>query len=85
MYLAPEARAKLTGIFDSARKTDDFGNGRYVRNLIENAHMEQCNRLANMNVCDVTDDDIRMLAPEDIVAPNISPYDGNVRRFGFAV
>ena len=85
LYLAPEARAKLTGIFDSARKTDDFGNGRYVRNLIENAHMEQCNRLANMNVCDVTDDDIRMLAPEDIVAPNISPYDGNVRRFGFAV
>ena len=85
LYLAPEARAKLTGIFDSARKNDDFGNGRYVRNLIENAHMEQCNRLANMNVCDVTDDDIRMLAPEDIVAPNISPYDGNVRRFGFAV
>lgn len=85
LYLTPEARAKLTGIFDSARKTDDFGNGRYVRNLIENAHMEQCNRLANMNVCDVTDDDIKMLAPEDIVAPNISPYDGNVRRFGFAV
>ena len=85
LYLAPEARAKLTGIFDSARKNDDFGNGRYVRNLIENAHMEQCNRLANMNVCDVTDVDIRMLAPEDIVAPNISPYDGNVRRFGFAV
>ena len=85
LYLAPEARAKLTGIFDSARKTDDFGNGRYVRNLIENAHMEQCNRLANMNVCDVTDDDIRMLAPEDIVAPNISPYDGTARRFGFAV
>ena len=85
LYLTPEARAKLTGIFDSARKTDDFGNGRYVRNLIENAHMEQCNRLANMNVCDVTDDDIRMLAPEDIVAPNISPYDGNARRFGFAV
>jgi hypothetical protein len=85
LYLAPEARAKLTGIFDSARKNDDFGNGRYVRNLIENAHMEQCNRLANMNVCDVTDDDIRMLAPEDIVAPNISPYDGNAHRFGFAV
>lgn len=85
LYLAPEARAKLTGIFDSARKTDDFGNGRYVRNLIENAHMEQCNRLANMNVCDVTDNDIRMLVPEDIVAPNISPYDGNARRFGFAV
>ena len=85
LYLAPEARAKLTGIFDSARKTDDFGNGRYVRNLIENAHMEQCNRLANMNACDVTDDDIRMLAPEDIVAPNISPYDGTARRFGFAV
>ena len=85
LYLAPEARAKLTGIFDSARKTDDFGNGRYVRNLIENAHMEQCNRLANMNVCDVTDDDIRKLAPEDIVAPNISPYDGTARRFGFAV
>ena len=85
LYLAPEARAKLTAIFDSARKTDDFGNGRYVRNLIENAHMEQCNRLAGMNVCDVTDDDIKMLAPEDIVAPNISPYDGNVHKFGFAV
>jgi SpoVK/Ycf46/Vps4 family AAA+-type ATPase len=85
LYLAPEARAKLTGIFDSARKTDDFGNGRYVRNLIENAHMEQCNRLAGMNVSDVTDDDIKMLAPEDIVAPNISPYDGNAHRFGFAV
>lgn len=85
LYLAPEARAKLTGIFDSARKSEDFGNGRYVRNLIENAHMEQCNRLAGMNVSDVTDDDIKMLAPEDIVAPNISPYGGNVHKFGFAV
>lgn len=85
LYLAPEAGAKLTGIFDSARKSDDFGNGRYVRNLIENAHMEQCNRLACMNVCDVTDDDIKRLAPEDIVAPGLSPLDGKARRFGFAV
>lgn len=39
------AIAKARYIFDKARYIDDFGNGRYVRNLIEQAAQEQSVRL----------------------------------------
>lgn len=44
-----EACNKLTGLFDAARNESDFGNGRYVRNVIEKAKMAQASRLLTMD------------------------------------
>lgn len=61
-----EAYAKLFPVFDTARKTADFGNGRYVRNLIEQARMEQANRIVQMNCEDVTEEILQTLTESDI-------------------
>lgn len=61
-----EVREKMRSIFEQAVKTEDFGNGRFARNLIERARMEQAGRLVRMDSGSVTDRDIATLLPEDI-------------------
>jgi Cdc6-like AAA superfamily ATPase len=59
-------RERLLPIFDDARKNDDFGNGRFARNLFEKAKMKQASRLIDTeNVEMLTDSDISTLLPED--------------------
>lgn len=48
---------------DMADKSENFSNGRYVRNLYENAIMNQANRL--VKGMDVSYDDLRLLKTED--------------------
>ena len=45
LILAEDAREKLHDVFNIALKEDDFGNGRFVRNVIEKAKMAQASRL----------------------------------------
>jgi Cdc6-like AAA superfamily ATPase len=45
LRLAPGVRQKLRPIIDAARSAPDFGNGRYIRNLLEQARMRQATRL----------------------------------------
>jgi Cdc6-like AAA superfamily ATPase len=59
-------RERLLPIFDNARKNDDFGNGRFARNLFEKAKMKQAGRLIDTeNIEMLTDSDISTLLPED--------------------
>ena len=67
--LAGGVKEKLGKIFDTATKRSDFGNGRYVRNIIERAKMVQANRLVNMDYDKITDSDIFTLCAEDIELP----------------
>ncbi len=55
MHLGPGVRAKLLPILKQARKAKDFGNGRYVRNLVEQAKRKQASRLVHMDYDEVTD------------------------------
>ena len=64
-----EAIEKLAGIFETARISRDFGNGRYVRNVIEKAKMAQAVRLLSMDLDKVTGDDIRTICAADIEPP----------------
>lgn len=43
--LGQDAKEKAMKIFEEAVKTPDYGNGRYVRNVLEKAIMHQCSRL----------------------------------------
>ena len=69
LKLEKAAIDKMYEIFDEACKEKDFGNGRYVRNIIEKARMAQANRLMKMDVDRLTKKDIRTIRASDISAP----------------
>ena len=66
-----EARAKLHDILAEAARQEDFGNGRYVRNVIEKAKMTQASRLVKLGSENVTRDDIKTLTADDIIVQPI--------------
>ena len=77
-----ESHDKLVSVLDMARKTADFGNGRYVRNLIEQARMEQANRIVQMDCEDVTEETLQTLTESDIPVLD-TPLICERRRIGF--
>ena len=79
-----EAYQKLNEIFDAAREKQDFGNGRYVRNLIELSTLKQASRLAKSDLDRITDDEMETITAADISAPLLSHDDGvKTARIGF--
>lgn len=60
---------KLVPIYEAAMKEDDFGNGRFARNILEKAVMKQASRLMSMDVDNVTIDEIETLVAEDFEVP----------------
>jgi len=82
LKLSEDAIEKLAIIFEDCRHEDDFGNGRFVRNIIERAKMAQASRLLRMEVDALSDEDIATICADDIEAPEL----GNKpvkRRIGF--
>ena len=77
------AYRKLDEVFDTAREKQDFGNGRYVRNLIELSTLKQASRLAKSDLDRITDDEMKTLTAADISAPLLSHDDGKTARIGF--
>ena len=69
MHFTDEAKLKLKDLFIESKKSADFGNGRFVRNVFEKAKMEQANRLVNMEYEDVTSEVLSTLTANDIVIP----------------
>ena len=69
LILADDAKVKLRGIYDIAIRDDDFGNGRYVRNILERAKMKQASRLVAMDYSAVTSEDVRTIVASDIEMP----------------
>jgi len=66
LSIAEDAMEKLSGIFEVAKRNSDFGNGRFVRNIIEQAKMAQASRLVAMDYDVVTDKDITTIREEDV-------------------
>lgn len=67
-----EAIKEAHYIFEKARNMDNFGNGRYVRNLFEQAVKNQSVRLLKMrkHVSDIRKKEMFLLTKEDIVSLN---------------
>ena len=72
LKLTEEACGKLSGIFEAARTEPDFGNGRFVRNVLEQAKMAQATRLLAMDFESLSRNDIATICAEDIEAPKVS-------------
>lgn len=71
IYLEDAALQKLGTIFETARKQSDFGNGRYVRNVLEQAKMNQASRLLEYDFEDITTEEITTIKAVDIIIPEI--------------
>lgn len=69
LQLNAHAEEKLISIFETARRQADFGNGRFVRNVIERAKMAQSTRLLAKDYETLTQKDITTLCAEDIESP----------------
>lgn len=67
LSVSSEAQDKLVSVFENAVLTEDFGNGRFARNVIEQAQMEQAVRLVKMNPENIAAKEVTTLKPEDIV------------------
>ncbi len=77
MHLAADVKKKLIPIFEEGRKTKNFGNGRFVRNLIEKAQMRQASRLMQMDYDLVTREDVTTLTADDFTEIRLA---GDVRK-----
>ncbi|MBQ3865450.1 MAG: AAA family ATPase [Clostridia bacterium] len=83
LVLAEDARAQLSAVFEAARLQPDFGNGRYVRNVIERARMAQATRLVALDPETVRAEDVATIYAQDIepFAEKTAPQPA--RRIGF--
>lgn len=72
LHLDDQAQEKLASVFETARKQMDFGNGRYVRNILEKAKMAQATRLLTQDYESLTQKEITTLCAEDIEMPEIA-------------
>jgi len=69
LVLTDDAVDKLRDIFDTVRTEEDFGNGRLVRTIIEQAKMTQATRLLSLDLDTITKKDIETIVAEDIKTP----------------
>lgn len=72
---------KLMPILELASKEDDFGNGRFIRNIVEKAKMKQASRLLKMGYDRVTRKDVLTLFADDF--EEIRSKKTETRRIGF--
>jgi hypothetical protein len=84
LVLSDDVEEKVRLIFENARANQDFGNGRFSRNLIEKAVLRQASRLVAMGVDTVTTDDISTLIADDFEDLSVGMKDAK-RSIGFAV
>ncbi len=78
-----QAVNKLSELFEEARQQPDFGNGRYVRNVIELSKMNQASRILSIDPDNVTDKMLITIEGSDIQIPNVKPKQKK-RTIGFA-
>ena len=82
--MSEDAMEKLSGIFDAARRQPDFGNGRYVRNILEISRMNQAGRIVKMDPADITSDILTTIIAEDIDVPDMRQSSEKTHIIGFA-
>ena len=83
MTLSDDAEQKLAKIFSEAVKLHDFGNGRFVRNLLEQAVMNLANRLSDMSSSVISDKELTTLVADDFEMPKLCANKKTVNRIGF--
>lgn len=83
MLLGPDLRDRIMCILNAAIQEENFGNGRYVRNLLEKAMFKQASRLVSMDSNTIKQEDIMTLVAEDFVIPIVRKE--QKREIGFSI
>ena len=84
--IGSDVEAKCRGIFSKACHQEEFGNGRFVRNLLEQAILKQSQRLMeNCEGATIGKDALSLLVPEDFDVNVAEQYRKESRCLGFAV
>ena len=65
LKLDPAAIPRVKNIIASGRKQENFGNGRYVRNILDKAIMKQASRLVASDPSIITNENIKILTTDD--------------------
>ena len=68
LKFARGVRKKLISIYDGAMGQEDFGNGRYARNVLEKAVLQQAGRLVHSDTGKMTREEITTLCAKDFEA-----------------
>ena len=84
MHLTDGAVDRLKAVFSAAREQPDFGNGRYVRNVLEQARMNQASRLLRLNFDDLTAQTLTTIEADDLIVPARQKKTPE-RKIGFAL
>ena len=65
LKLDPAAIPRVKNIIDSGCKQENFGNGRYIRNVLDKAKMNQASRLVTTDPAVITNENINLLICDD--------------------
>ena len=82
MRLSEDAEEKVKSILYKAVKSEDFGNGRFVRNLMEQAVMSLAERLSLKPANLISDYELTTLIADDFIMPELRDVK-NTNRIGF--
>ena len=77
VILTENAVKKMKRIFESAVGKVDFGNGRYVRNVVDLARINQATRLSKLNIKKITEQTFKTIDEEDIELPCVAEAANN--------
>ena len=82
--MTPDAEREAMRIFESVQGTENFGNGRFARNVLEQAQMRQSSRLMKMHFNNAEDrETLFRLEKDDFNLPAIISKDEPKRSIGF--
>ena len=76
----PEDEETLRRLLRQGMEQSDFSSGRFVRNLVEKAIYRQASRLMQLPAEQITNDDIRLLLPEDFPPLDETTYKKSAAR-----
>ena len=72
MIIEDAAMEKLKNIYESVRENSGFGNGRFVRKMLEEAEMNLAERVSQLDESMITPELITTIEEQDIPEPNVN-------------
>lgn len=83
MNITDGAMEKLRNIYENAGKSSDFGNGRFVRKMLEEAEMNLAQRVSQADGAKITEELITTIEERDVPCVAVVKEDGGNKRIGF--
>ncbi len=85
MHITDAAMNKLKGIYETVHEREDYGNGRFVRQRLEEAELNLADRLMKLAPDELTEERISTIEESDITYTDDADAKTAVKRqFGFA-